>query len=217
METEQRQFPHTDADMLAASSAYRLLATDHLAELEAFDPELNATFLNDWNAAIDAAIDLPTDESTMDVMQGFTNEVNTRHEACMEAMRDLRYYASKAFAKSGWQWAFLNFNALNKARHSTSRTVVYLMTVHRVATALSAPLLAKGMLPAQIDALQTTAQALLVADIDQEHHKHERLMLTRKRVQTMNLAWSFCQQVNRASKSVFADQPVLLQVFELPR
>lgn len=217
MDSDQRLYPYTDAKMISVASSYRLLAADHLAAFQAFDPQLDAAFLSDWNTAIDAAIAIPTDESTLDIMRGFAQEVETRHAACMDAMRDLRYYAAKAFAKSSSDWALLNFNGLNKARHSTSRTVVYMLAEHRAATTLSAPLQAKGMLPAQIDALATTAQALLLAETDHEYHKHQRLMLTRKRVELGNHLWSFCQQVNKASKAVFAADETLLGMFELTR
>lgn len=217
MDSDQRLYPYTDADMKSIASTYRAQTADHLAAFQAFDPQLDATFLNDWKLAIEAAYDIPTDETIMDIMQSRTAHVNSSHAACMDAMRDLRYYASKAFAKTSSERALLNFNGLNKARHSISRTVVYMLAEHRAATELAAPLQAKGMLPAQIDALETTAQALLLAETDHEYHKHQRLMLTRKRVELGNHLWSFCQQVNQASKAVFASDETLLGMFELKR
>jgi hypothetical protein len=215
METDPRLYPYEDAELMAKAKVYRSITEDNLTEFEGYDPDLNTDFLNEWEATIEAAYDIPTDETTMDIMEQFTKKVDQHHEDCMVAMRDLRYYAAKAFKKNSSEWAYLNFNGLKKARPSASRTVVYMLSVHRVASELSALLQAKGMLAAQIDALSLTAQALLVADTDQEHHKHYRLMLTRKRVETLNHLWSFSQQVNKASKSVFRDDYAKYHMFEL--
>jgi hypothetical protein len=205
----------TDAEAIQNASVYKRVATDHWAALQAFDPSFDATFATDWQLAIDAAISIPTDESTVDLLAGFTKTVADRTEECIDAVRDLRYYAAKAFSKTSEEWAYLNLKGLSKARASSSKLAVYMFVLHRAATTLAAALTAVGMQPAQITALQSTAQNLLQADIDQEHHKHVRLGLTRQRVAKVNHLWSFCRQVNAASKTVFANDPTLLSLFEL--
>lgn len=77
METDQRIFSYPDVDMIMTASTYRRHTADYIAEFEAFDSQINAAFLQDWELAIDAAYSVPTDEITMDIMNQHANRVAT--------------------------------------------------------------------------------------------------------------------------------------------
>lgn len=212
---ETRIFSGQDAYAIQKAKTMRGLAAEHLAELAAFDAGLDSAFMAQWQAAIDAAEDVPTDEITVDQQTQLTAMVEERHEQCIMAINDLRYYAGKSFAKHSEEMALFNFKGLAKARGAVSRLVVYMHVLHRAATDQAAALTAKGMAPAQIDALRDAADALLQADVDQEYHKHYRLLLTRRRIAILNTMWDFCRQVHLASRSAFRTSAAKQAMFDL--
>lgn len=212
---ETRLFSGQDAYAIQKAKTMRGLAAEYLSELATFDPGLDAAFIVQWQQSIDAAEDVPDDETTVDEQTVLTATVDQRHELCIMAINDLRYYAGKSFTKDSEEMALFNFKGLAKARGAVSRLVVYMKVLHRAATDQAAMLTAKGMTTAQIAALGDTADALLQADVDQEYHKHHRLMLTRRRIAILNTMWDFCRQVHMASRSAFRTSPAKQAMFDL--
>lgn len=212
---ETRLFSGQDAYAIQKAKNLRGLAANHLAELADFDAGIDATFMQQWQQAIADAEQVDDDETTIDMQTQLTAIVGQRHASCIAAVNDLRYYVGKSFDKRSEEVALFNFKGLARARGSVSRLAVYMKVLHRAATEHAATLTDKGMASAQIDALLTTADALLQADVDQEYHKHLRLMLTRRRVALLNAMWSYCTQVHMASRSVFRQSRAMLDTFSL--
>jgi|GEM_PF-3572314 len=212
---ETRIFSGQDTAAIEKAKTMCALASQHLAALAAFDAGLDAAFILQWQQAINAAENVPNDETTVDQQMQLTTRVDQCHEQCIMAVNDLRYYAGKSFSKDSEEMALFNFKGLVKARVAVSRLVVYLKVLHIAATNQAAQLTVNGMTLIQIDALRDTANALLQADVDQEYHKHYRLMLTRRRIATLNKMWDLCRQVHQASRSAFRDSPAKQSMFDL--
>lgn len=212
---ESRVFSGQDAYAIQKAKTIRGLAAEFLAELAIFDSGLDAAFMQQWQQAITNAEITPSDDVTMSIQTQLTTTVEQNHALCIIAVNDLRYYVGKSFAKDSEEVALYNFKGLARARGSVSRLVVFMMVLHRAATAHAAMLNSNGMTPAQIDALLATANALLQADVEQEYHKHTRLMLTRRRVAQLNAMWGFCQQVHLAARSVFRTSYAKQEMFSL--
>lgn len=205
MEKDQRLFHYTDNEALEKATVLHSVATSDLANLNAFDGDIDAQFMTDWQAAIASAEAVLPDSIAKAYLEQKTAIVGQCHAACIEAVRDLRYHASKAFTKKSGEWALFNFKGLAKARTTTAPLAVYVSVLHLVANSLSAELIAKGMTAPQIAALGTSAQALFAADVAQEHQKHHRLRTTFERIATINIVWRYCQQVHQAGQIVYDD------------
>jgi hypothetical protein len=215
MEKDQRLFRITDAEAKQKAKVLLTFATDDIADLNAFDNDIDANFLTDWQQAIDDADVHLTDSHSTAVLAQRTADVQLAHTQCIEAVRDLRYHAGKAFAKKSGEWALFNFKGLARARTSASRLAVYVQVLYQVADGLSAELIAKGMAPGQILALSSAAQALFNADVAQEFQKHQRLRETHQRISAMNRVWAYCQQVHRAGQIVYADDSAMYGKYAL--
>lgn len=215
MEKDQRIFRLIDAEAVQTAKNLHSTATADLTNLSAFDNSIDALFMDEWEAMIDAAEALIPDYQAVAILNQKTEEVEQCHAQCIIAVRDLRYHAGKAFTKKSKEWILFNFKGLAKARTSPSRLAVYLQVLYIVADGLRTELTNKGMKPAQIEALKDTGQALFLADVQQEHQKHIRLQQTFVRVTTMNHLWGYCQQVHKAGQIVFAENAAKFSTYAL--
>lgn len=201
-------------DPLAIRRAEQVLALfdDHQTVFEAFDPQFDAAYRAQWRTAIDAAISFPTDESTLDEQKGYLQAIEAQAKLAKQVVADLRYYAQKAFGTKGFYTVF-GFGRSARSRFSTANHVVYLHSLHRLAQHYSAQLMAQGMAAGQITALETVANHLLEAEVQQETYKRLRTERAVVRSQTMRHMWGFVQEVNKAALVVFANDPVVQGLF----
>ena len=210
-----RIYSMTDAQMVKKATLVRNLVIHHLSDFAAFDPVFNDAMMADWDRLIEESVASGTDETNLDSLGIHTAILGEAEKGCIAAMRDLRYYASKAFAQSSAEWAYLNLRGLARARQSSLRLAMFLYVEHRVATALAPQLTAVGMTPDMIEALKLRADELHAADLEQELFKHERLRQTRLRIGRFNAVWEMCRLANRAVQVIYAEDEVKRGIFGL--
>jgi hypothetical protein len=202
-----RPYTYTDPEAIQRCESMLLAFDDHMADFQALDPSFDATFRNDWRAAIDACIAYPTDESTLDLQKGHGQTINEAMEQCRLALADLRYYANKAYGTKG-RYRVFGFERHNKLRGSTANYAVFMHTQHRLALRFQPDLAAKGMTALQIHALLITATALWDAEVGQETFKRERILHTVERSEAFRHLWSFVQRLQHAADAIFENDAV---------
>ena len=207
-----RPYHCTDPEAIQRCESMLLAYDDHMAAFQALDPEFDATFRNQWRAAIDAALQQPTDESTLDLQKGHGQHIDQSMEQCRLALADLRYYAHKAYGTKG-RYKVFGFERHSGLSGSTANYAVFMFTQHRLALGFQADLMAKGMTAAQIDALQMAATALWDAEVGQETFKRQRSLHTVVRSEAFHGMWSFVQRLQHAADAVFENDAVLRGLF----
>jgi len=209
-----RPYTITDSEAITTSDRIKGHFADHQPDFLALDPDHDATFLANWETATTNALRCPTDETTVDLQQHANAQVAQRMDDCRKALNDLRYYADMAFGKVD-MYAVFGFERNERTRHSPANHVVLMLSMHRMAQRLSTELMFQGMTPAQIQALQDTAMALLDAEANHEDHKRLRVMATVQRKLIFLRMWDFVQRVLRAAEVVFSDDGVKRGLFRV--
>jgi hypothetical protein len=207
-----RPYSHTDARALTIASRMCKVYEEFLPDFEAYDPDLGPAFRDAWLQAIEDALTMPTDETTVDDQQISAAVTGEQMAACAAAVRDLRYYASLAFTAKDDLRVF-GFERLVKFRYAPAHYAVAVRTMHLLALDHASELTAKGMTPAHTQALLDTANALTDAEVQHEYKKRVRTRLTAQRKRAFLHMWSFVQRIQLAADVLFAEDEVKRGVF----
>jgi len=207
-----RPYTHTDARALTIAAMFCKLYEERLADFEGFDPDMGTDFRDDWKAAIDHAMNMPRDETTVDVQQISAAETDQEMENCAAAVRDLRYYAARAF-KGDEEFSVFGFDRLSKVRHAPVTYALVVRTLHGLALTYASELSAKGMTPAHTQALMDTANALYDAEVQYQLKKRLRVRTTILRKRAFVHVWSFVQRIQLAADVLYAEDEVQRGLF----
>ena len=211
-----RTFQIEDAKLLQTSRTLHKQFEDRLTDFSTFDADFNATFANDWRAAIEAAEVHPTDETERDELQHRSSEVHRTLSIYLKKLDELEYYCHKAFDATDPDIILLfAFEQRSKALQSMSRFILWVMSMQNVYTAQLPQLTAAGM-PAQLHTdLGAFFNTFLAAEIAQEEQKRLMKVSTRKRIAKLNAVFSFNQKVNRAAQVIYYSEPLKKALFKL--
>jgi len=214
-----RLYNLADHRMITFSDTYRGHFIDHQTAFTDLDPDFGlASFLPGWDAAILAALAVPTAETRDDLLQDRTQVVTETVVNIRRHVKKIKYFAQKAFATKPHLYGALGFDDYGDAYDNQARLKLFLTTMHKLADGdLKAPLLAQNCTQAQIDQILTLRDALRTTDFDQNVFRNNETVDTDARVGILNNAWSFVTKVRNAAEVVFDDDPVLLNLFLLPR
>jgi len=195
------------ADALHQSRAHLKHFKDYIAPFTAFDSSMNNAWGLLWQAANDTAEAQPTDENLQDKQRGLGADVLARVDESMAALRDLRFFAAKAFGSKSAQYQQFHFAQGQKTRHSAANHHIYMELSHELAVSVQALLVARGMTVAQITALSTTAASIKTAEKAHEKQKRLRPLNTGARHDAFNAIWAYMVQASDAAETVFVNEP----------
>lgn len=189
---------------------------DRLTDFSTFDADFNASFANDWRAAIEAAEAHPTDETERDELQHRSSEVQCILSAYLKKLDELEYYCHKAFDATDPDTMLLfAFEQRSKALQSMSRFLLWVVASQNAYSDYLPQLLAAGM-PPQLDTdLGIFFNTFLAAEVAQEQQKRLMEISTRKRIAKLNAVFSFNQKVNRAAQVIYYSEPLKKALFKL--
>lgn len=211
-----RPYPTEDSIALRDSRVRHQLFSDHLSVFTVFDPTLDAAFAAGWDAANDLAEKHPTDETTVDILQQYTDAVKAAEKNCHRSVNDVRYYAGIAFPDTKSKLREFGLHRLAKVRSNTSQFIIWMKVLHRRVIANQTALTNAGMSAATIAAILTNATALDAAEVEQEDYKLERIALTQSRVAVHTAMWKFVTRIAEAAAIVFEEQPEKKAQFAVP-
>lgn len=214
LDPEQRPYRMADPQAIELSDTLVKLYEIHLPEFTALDPDFDALFGTQWQAASDALLHHPSYEVTADELAILTDVVNKAMAQGSSAIGTLRFFVQQAFGASGIYRSF-RFDRNKVVRQRAPEYAIYLRKMHRTATVHLAALQAKGLTAAHLQDLLDAADAIQAAELDQEAFKDEIIHLTYQRNLLRTTLWAFAQKVNAAADVVFANEPVKRALFNL--
>jgi hypothetical protein len=208
----KRPYIYTDGKALTIAARLCGLYAEHLSDFEAHDPDLGTAYHDAWKAAIDLAMNMPTDETTVDDQQISAAITAEKMTLCAAAVRDLRYYAALAFDGDEEQNVF-GFERLSKLRHAPTAYAVAVRSMHLLAQDYAIELGDQGMTPAHMQALLDTANVLIDAEVQHEFKKRIRVRTTIQRKRAFVRVWSFVQRIQLAANVLYAEDEVMRGLF----
>lgn len=220
---ETRNYNLSDAGMLTFAPLHRSLFITYQADFAAFDSDFaSPDFETDWQAAIDASLNVGTAETRDDQLGIHTADVEAAMKAIALKVKEVKYFANKAFppAASEQNRKVLDkfgFDDYQEVYGSQEGLRIFMKNLFKVATEHAAALAAVGFTPAQLAAINTVTDNFLTLDVIQDAFKALSPIDTNARVVTHNTTWGFSTRVRDAVEVMYADNPLLYNLFLLPR
>ncbi len=213
--TEQRKFNVTDAEMIQASRVFQQLFVTDKENFTALDTDFIDPYADDWLAKIDEAAAVAKDVLLKDTLAAKTELVAAALDNCRKHYMKMKYFIEKAFPGQKAIWNEFGYNDYNKARNSEVKMLQFMLMLHAASLKYGRELNNAGYLSEDIPVIEQLYQELLMADNAQEIFKKERVLLTAERIGVLNDCWDYTLKVNKASKTVFADNPAKLSSYVL--
>ena len=196
------------ADFVANGRVWIKLFREHLADFASLDPEFNAAFANDWEAANEALALFETDETQRDEIAYRTSELLKTHQPVLRLLDDLDYYTGKAFPTDPRKVDELGIKLMRRDAGSTQlKFVLWGYTALRVATDYQPQLTAAGLPLAWYTDFDTALGVCGEAELQQEYAKRQRIRKTTERVMQFNALHKTWQRVNKAAKVIYRTKP----------
>ncbi|MEP7168166.1 MAG: carboxypeptidase-like regulatory domain-containing protein [Bacteroidota bacterium] len=202
--------------MLTGAETMLDLYTDDQADFLAFDASLDDGFKDNFLAKIDEARALRTDETVVDEISEFTDDVNESWDSCKNHFQDSKYFIEKAFPNDTSLHKTFGYDDYKAMSRDQDKVIGFMDQFHTAADEHKVELIAQGYTQGKIDAIQTLSGAYREAQRLQEKAKKVRFKKTEQRVITMNEVWGFVRTINKASKSVYRTSFAKLQMYLLP-
>lgn len=214
--TGNRKFKSKDGDMLSKIASSMHYFKKHIAEFTVFDPELNATYYDNWKQALETL----TQYYNMDKFElleasDLLAEATESLADCHAKYREVKYFAGLAFAGNREVMREFGEGSYSKVRHSHLKMVQFMETLHGVATKYKAELIAKNYTQAAIDEIATLTNTLRSDNQQQQLKKKERPSETRKRVDALNAFYAFGQRVSEAARKIYFKDDIVRNQFKL--
>jgi hypothetical protein len=154
-----------------------------------------------------------TDQLTQETADVAVNMINGRR-----VYARMKYFLNLAFpTKPGIPNEF-GLNDYDSIGSNVAAMVKFLANMHdKAENKYKTQLLAVGVTQAHIDEILTVKNSLSTEETEQEVFKATGPEATAARIATHNTTWGFVQRVNNASKAVYYDDFVKLNLFLLPR
>lgn len=214
----KRVYKGSDADMISKIAGIYHDLEKYLSDFTAFDPSINASYLNAFKTAFDEAGNLSLDdndeqETTEDAI--YINESVKVLARCRQKYMEVKFYAGKAFEGKKGVLKEFGEGAYSKVCNSRLQMVQFMETLHGVAEKYKTELLAQQYTQPAIDAIATLAAELRNANLTQQLQKQERPAATTKRIEALNRLYAFGQQAGKAALLVFRHSPTHRNMFRL--
>lgn len=212
-----RRYKNTDAGLLQQSlTMHAAFEENKQAFVDRF-PDLADPFADNWLAATNSAGAITSDFQKQAVIMQKTTALVGLMEEARQVLQTLFTYGSLAFPGDAAMARALGKNEYSKSKGNQAKMPLLLRMAHQQASKpdVKALLLAKGMKETEIARMIELSELLSETDVNQEGNKSSRTINTAVRIDAMNTVFGFMQQVNTASKLVFASDAARLAIFKL--
>lgn len=211
-----RHYQIPDADMFQQSRVVREFFLLDKAAFQAAVPTFADPFGADWLTSIQASEAYETDETRTDIQHQETEEVLQLMAEARKTYNTAKLYVKLAYADNQSNFNRFGFNDYEAAANSQAKMVVFLRNLYKQCNADSALFVTKGWNLPAIAAIETLANDLAANNTDQDFMIKDSSLDTRSRVDQYNATFEFWEKVNMASKVVFYDDPLKLNIYNLP-
>jgi hypothetical protein len=200
-----RNFNGSEAYLLETAITLRGLFEIDLVQFSAFSTQFNATYLADFQTAIDNVFAFGTDETLQDQQAQLTNDVMAELRKCNQKYVEMKFFAERAFPGNTERHNEFGTDDYQKARRNQAQMLVFMDTMHAVAQRYKVQLIAAGATQAKIDEILTLKQSYETANRLQEIAIKQRSSAARERTILQNTLYGFVETVNSAAQIVFYD------------
>lgn len=186
------------------------------ADFVAYDADLGAPFVVQWQQAIDECGGHLNDETIRDQLQQHTQNVKDAMKACYNKFMDTKYFIRKAFPDDVAVWQAFGFDTFLVTSRRQLELIEFMQVFHSLALDHAAELNTVGYSNADIAEIDTLYEALVEANTAQEAFKGARGTMTEERKLAYNALWAIMQTVNHAARAVYRNSAVGKKLFQLP-
>lgn len=198
----KRAYLGSDAFMTESARVIYNLANDDLANFTAFDSTINAAWMADYLADVEAAETVVADSAISDQQVQTTENVLSQMDLARAKYNEVKYFVQKAFPDSPATQGEFGLNDYMDARRSESKMIQFLDEMHKAAVKYKTELTDAGY-TAKIGDIQTIRTSLLDKNTTQEVFKKQRPKLTEDRIKILNAAYERLTQVNAAAQIIY--------------
>jgi hypothetical protein len=201
----KRLYSMADSTMLEKASVMHSAFESSLVDFTAYTTIFDQIFADDWMAEIMLALQTPTAEQVDDMGSTLTQAVLEKMADCRKAYRGISFFVREAFENQlGIQNEF-GFDDYKDARNKQVTMIYFMQRLHKTAEKYETQLLAAGCPQSRIDELQTLADELFAANVEQEAFLDSRLDATAARITILNSVWKQMTRVSEAGKVIYSD------------
>lgn len=211
----EREFSMEDTLLIQKNRTFHGHFLNYLARFSAFDPDLNAAYAGNWLSSINECEATETDETVMDQMQQYTDELDEAQKEGFTIASELEHYVKKAFPNKKRKAEEFGFTERKKARATQLNQYMWLTVMKKIAEDYSAELAAAGMPATLLTNMGTKTQTILEKETQQEYFKHLRIRYSSQRIEKLNTLYKFCSNVNKAAQIVFSNEPAERGLFTI--
>ncbi|MBL0308458.1 MAG: carboxypeptidase regulatory-like domain-containing protein [Bacteroidetes bacterium] len=205
-----------DSRMLEESEVMYAMLVEDLTDFTGFDADLDAGFVANLQTDIDAANNVPTDETVQDQIQQLTEVMQAKWDACKSQFQNVKYFIEKAFPKQKTVWNEFGFDDYDEMSTEQSKVAPFMTAFIAAVNKYNTELLAVNM-PSNVATDATTAHdEFKVANTAQNKAIKERPTQTQARIVLYNEVWKKLQIISRASKTLYVNDYAKRQEYLLP-
>ena len=205
-----------DAELIQISRAWHKLFLPHLADFTALDPQMDATFANNWLQLIEDFSAHPSDLATLAELGDLTAQTGKATDAIFVLLEHLEYTVGRAFPKDKRILLEFGFADIRKLRNDNfSRMVLRSVVTKLVAEEYETELLAAGLNANFLFDYDTAFGTMADAEIAQEYFKTVRIKRTTQRIKYFNALYDLHLQVQKAAAIIFRVEPEVAKQFAL--
>ena len=206
---------YSQADTIALARKILQFATQDIADLTNFDASINATYLSQFDTAIQTAESHPDDETIVDIQTGYTEALAEAEKKCRKAYQRLKVFVEKAFPTSRAIQNEFGFNDYANTA-SIANLIKFMNKVAATATKYSNELVTAAYPMTEIVGFSSFHDQLVTALNAQESYKSERLRLTDERQVLLSEVYAYISYLAKVGKIVYEDNRAKYSRYLLP-
>ncbi len=212
-----RSYSKPDDLMLEQAQTMHDLLTLDLTYFTAEFTNISASFLSNFQSAINAAYAIPSSTDEYNQLEVLTEDVELIMENARKHYQKLITYVKMIYPDSIAKQSIFWADRYSTMRRNQTKMIELLFSCFTNAnsTAYKSSLIAEGFLQSDIDQLETLHDELVTANRAQEELRLLLKVKTEDRIIALNLVWSFMSKISNASKQVFPDSYAKQQLYLL--
>lgn len=208
-----RIFNGSDANLIENARTLHALFTANMADFTALDPQLNATFAQEWKEAIDEASSTTDNRVLLSQQAQHTHQVNTLMEEARKKYMEVMYFAEKAFGDDSKILHEFGMGDYKAARKSQPLMIAFMDQLTVTVSKYHTELEQVGCTQALLQSIGDMKRSLEEANTSQELFIKARPVLTARRCELMNRCYDYINRIRMAAKTIYFDNPVKANMF----
>ncbi len=203
----KRTYAMSDGKMLQISRGTANAAEEDIADLTAYDPNIDMPFITHMRGRITLSDSFVKDTTVLAQQTGKTATVEQTMTNCRDHFTNSKRFIELAFPNNIPVWNEFGYNLYSAARDSQVLMIEFMQTFYTASEKYKDLLIARKYTQEKIDLSKTLHDSLLTADDAQESSKNSRPITTQERIELLNTVWADRETIASAGREVFKNNP----------